>query len=59
MNRQPDTEKSSPLEGGDYASGWWGEEQAKKGNPPPGPYGQPPETAPDAPDLKKQPRPPK
>lgn len=59
MSAQPDADKSDPLKGGDYASGWWGEEEAKKGERTPGPYGQPPEVDPHAPDLKKQPRPPK
>jgi hypothetical protein len=45
--------------GGDYASGWWGEEQAKQGVDVPGPYGRKPEVSPKAPDLKKTSKAPK
>ncbi len=46
-----------PGKGGDYAAGWWGEEEAKDGVDLPGPYGRKPEVSPKAPDLKKTPRP--
>jgi hypothetical protein len=37
-----------PKDGGDYASGWWGEEEAKDGVSIPGPYGRKPEVSPEA-----------
>lgn len=56
--QSPDTQAPDPSgAGGDYASGWWGEEQAKQGVDVPGPYGRKPEVSPEAPDLKKTPRP--
>jgi hypothetical protein len=50
---------TSPGKGGDYASGWWGEEAAKQGIDVPGPYGRKPEVSPKAPDLKKTSKSPK
>ena len=45
------SEDKKPASGGDFGAGWWGEEQAKKGVSVPGPYGQPPEVSPTAPDI--------
>jgi hypothetical protein len=52
-----DPKNAPPGKGGDYASGWWGEEEAKQGVSIPGPYGGEPEVSPEAPDLKKTPAP--
>jgi len=52
-----DPPKAPADKGGDYASGWWGEEAAKDGVSVPGPYGRKPEVSPKAPDVKKTARP--